>query len=127
MNNDLFDIKINTSDNPWFQNYETITFSRNKLQPLVDKIITNCTDKDYNSAHQYDNIIRSVLSQVSDEIGSRRPLLKALMFLIAEQMPKGLLSWSNPYVASHRSLKSIFAWSTPGFAEARRYNEIYGG
>ena len=127
MSNDLFDIKLNVSDNPWFQEYETITFSRQKLQPLVDKIIKDCTDKDYSASYQYDSLIRSTLNQVSDEIGSRRPLLKALMFVIAEQMPKGLLSWSNPYVASHRSLESIYAWSSPGFAEARRYNEIYGG
>ena len=69
-----------------FPPHETITFSRKKLQPLVDKIIADCTDKDYSSSYQYDGIIRSALSQVPDEIGSRRPLLKALMFLIAEQM-----------------------------------------
>lgn len=127
MNNDLFDIKLNVSDNPWFQEYETITFSRQKLQPLVDKIIEDCTDKDYSASYHYDSLVRSALKNVSDEIGSRRPLLKALMFVIAEQMPKGSLSWHNPYVASRRSLESIFAWSTPGFAEARLYNEIYGG
>lgn len=128
MKNDLFDVKLNVSNNPWFQEYETITFSRQKLQPLVDQIIKDCSNKEsYDASYQYDHLVRSVLKNVSDEIGSTRPLLKALMFVIAEQMPKGLLSWHNPYVASHRSLESIYAWSSPGFAEARRYNEIYGG
>jgi len=128
MKNDLFDIKINNSSNPWFDDYTTITFSRQKLQPLVDKIIKDCSDRDcYESAHQYDSLVRLALRNVSEEIGSNRPLLRALMFVIAEQMPKGLLSWHNPYVAAHRSLTSIYAWSSPGFAEARRYNEIYGG
>lgn len=128
MKNDLFDVKINNSSNPWFDNYETITFSRKKLQPLVDKIIKDCSNKDsYESAHQYDSLIRLALRNVSEEIGSTRPLVRALMFVIAEQTPKGLLSWHNPYVASYRSLESIYAWSSPGFAEARRYSEIYGG
>ena len=128
MKNDLFDVKLNVSNNPWFQEYETITFSRQKLQPLVDQIIKDCSDKEsYDASYQYDHLVRSALKNVSDELGSTRPLLKALMFVIAEQMPKGLLSWLNPYVASHRSLESIYAWSSPGFAEARRYNEIYGG
>ena len=128
MKNDLFDVKINISNNPWFQEYETITFSRKKLQPLVDQIIKDCSDREsYDAAYQYDHLVRSALKNVSDALGSTRPLLRALMFVISEQMPKVLLSWHNPYVASHRSLASIYAWSSPGFAEDRRYNEIYGG
>lgn len=104
-------------------------FSKSKLQPVVNEIISNCSDKDhYTSAHQYDQGIRDALKTVPGDIGSRRPLYYALRMLIAEQTPKSEteLPWSNPYVAASRSLSSFIAYSTPGFVEAKRYSELYG-
>jgi len=129
MNNDIISIQINVSDNPWISRYETINFSRSKIQDIVDKIILNCSDKeDYTSAYQYDSHIRDAMSSIPNDLGSRRPLYYALIKLIIEQTPETEveLSWSNPYVAAERSLRSFIAYSTPGFIEAKRYNELYG-
>ena len=129
MSNNTIIIAINISDNPWISRYETMEFSKSKLQPVVNEIISNCSDKDhYTSAHQYDQGIRDALKSVPDDIGSRRPLYYALRMLIAEQAPKSEteLPWSNPYVAASRSLSSFIAYSTPGFVEAKRYSELYG-
>ncbi len=129
MSNNTIIIAINISDNPWISRYETMEFSKSKLQPVVNEIISSCSDKDhYTSAHQYDQGIRDVLKTVPGDIGSRRPLYYALRMLIAEQTPKSEteLPWSNPYVAASRSLSSFIAYSTPGFVEAKRYSELYG-
>ena len=129
MSNNSIIIAINISDNPWISRYETMEFSKSKLQPVVNEIISSCSDKDhYTSAHQYDQGIRDVLKTVPGDIGSKRPLYYALRMLIAEQTPKSEteLPWSNPYVAASRSLSSFIAYSTPGFVEAKRYSELYG-
>ena len=129
MNNNTIIIAINISDNPWISKYETMEFSKSKLQPVVNEIISSCSDKDhYTSAHQYDQGIRDAMSSVPGDLGSRRPLYYALLKLIIEQTPKSEteLPWSNPYVAAERSLRSFIAYSTPGFIEAKRYNELYG-
>ena len=129
MSNNTIIIAINISDNPWISRYETMEFSKSKLQPVVNEIISSCSDKDhYTSAHQYDQGIRDVLKTVPGDIGSKRPLYYALRMLIAEQTPKSEteLPWSNPYVAASRSLSSFIAYSTPGFVEAKRYSELYG-
>ena len=129
MSNNTIIIAINISDNPWISRYETMEFSKSKLQPVVNEIISICSDKDhYTSAHQYDQGIRDALKTVPGDIGSKRPLYYALRMLIAEQTPKSEteLPWSNPYVAASRSLSSFIAYSTPGFVEAKRYSELYG-
>ena len=91
MSNNTIIIAINISDNPWISRYETMEFSKSKLQPVVNEIISSCSDKDhYTSAHQYDQGIRDALKTVPDDIGSRRPLYYALRMLIAEQTPKNL-------------------------------------
>ena len=129
MSNNTIIIAINISDNPWISRYETMEFSKSKLQPVVNEIISSCSGKDhYTSAHQYDQGIRNALKTVPSDIGSRRPLYYALRMLIAEQTPKSEteLPWSNPYVAAERTLKSFIAYSTPGFIEAKRYSELYG-
>ena len=123
---DTITVRFNTSDNPWIAKYEEVTFSRKKLQHIVDEIIESCSDKNYSSAHSYNKHIADAIHIQKLEVGSRRPLMLALKSMISEQSPKDGLTWNNAYVASIRSLDHLIAYSTPGFIEARAYNEIYG-
>ena len=45
MNNDLFTIKFDNNPSPWFSDYVEITFSKSKLQPIVDELVKECSDK----------------------------------------------------------------------------------
>lgn len=126
MNNDLFTIKFDTDPSPWFNKYVNITFSRSKLQSIVDELVKECSNKDYDSSYRYDPIVSRVLKKNwDDKCGSMRPFLKAIHKMIIEQYPENA-NWHNGHVAAARSINSKMAWMTPGFAEARRYNDIYG-
>lgn len=128
MKSDILTIKFDTNPSPWFQNWIEINFSRSKIQPIVDELVIACSNKNYTSSYQYNSIVDSVVDKhYNEELGSMRPLLKAVSVLIFEQYPpQEELSWSNGHVAALRSLKDKMAWMTPGFAEAVRYNQIYG-
>ena len=128
MKNDTLTIKFDTDPSPWFQKWVEINFSRKKLQPIVDELVAECSNRNYTSSYQYNQHIDKVISKhYNKDLGSMRPLLKAIKAIILEQYPsKEKLSWSNGHVAASRSLESKMAWMTPGFPEARRYNEIYG-
>jgi hypothetical protein len=128
MEKDILTIKFDTNPSPWFQKIVEINFSRKKLQPIVDELVAECSNKDYSSSYQYNHHVDRVIEKhYNKELGSMRPLLKAVREIISEQYPpKEKLSWSNGHVAALRSLENKMAWMTPGFAEARRYNEIYG-
>ena len=123
---DTMTIRFNTSNSPWITKYEEVTFSRNKLQHIVDEIVQSCNNKNYSAAHSYNKHITDVIYKEKANIGSRRPLMLALKNMLSEQSPEGVLPWSNPYVAAIRSLDQLIAYATPGFIEARAYNEIYG-
>ena len=123
---DTITVRFNTSDNPWITKYEEITFSRKKLQHIVDEIVENCSDKNYSASHSYNKHITDAIYREKSNIGSRRPLMLALKSMLSEQSPEGVLPWNNPYVAATRSLDQLIAYATPGFIEARAYNEIYG-
>ena len=127
MTNDLFIVKFDTNPSPWFSNYIEISFSKKKLQPVVDELVKECSNKNFDASYHYDSIVNKVIKDnwVKD-CGSIRPYLKALLKVLVDQKPKDA-AWSNGYVAAARSIESRIAWSTPGFAEARRYNDIYGG
>lgn len=127
MMKDTITVRLNTSNNPWIAKYEETTFSRKKLQHIIDKIIESCSDKNYSAAHSYNKHITDAIHIQKVEVGSRRSLMLALKHMISEQSPKGVLPWNNAYVASIRSLNHLIAYLTPGFIEARAYNEIYGG
>jgi hypothetical protein len=129
MKPDLFTIKFDTDPSPWFNKYVEISFSRSKLQHIVDSLIKECSNKDFDSSYQYDGIVGNVIKENWDnECGSVRPLLQALLKMIYEQTPENAhKDWNNGHVAAARSIRGKIAWSTPGFAEARRYNDIYGG
>lgn len=123
---DVIKVRFNVSDNPWIAKYEEITFSKKKLQHIVDEIIENCSDKNYSSAHSYNKHIADAINIQKVNVNSRRPLMLALKSMISEQKPKGTLPWNNSYIAAIRSLDELIAYSTPGFIEARAYNQIYG-
>ena len=123
---DAMTVKFNTSDNPWMAKYEEVIFSRKKLQPIIDEIVENCSDKNYDSAYSYNKHITKAIYKENVDIGSRRPLMIALKNMLSEQCPEGVLSWDNPYVAATRSLDQLIAYATPGFIEAQAYNKIYG-
>ena len=127
MKNDLFIIKMDTNPSPWFNNYVEISFSKSKLQPIVDELVKECSNKDYQSSYSYDPIVERVIKKNwNEDCGSMRPFLKALYTLITDQYPEKT-DWHNGHVAAARSINNKMAWMTPGFAEARKYNEIYGG
>ena len=128
MKNDILTIKFDTDPSPWFQKFVEINFSRKKLQPVVDELISECSNREYTSSHQYNSHVDKVINKhYNKELGSMRPFLSAVKKMISEQYPpKEKLSWSNGHVAACRSLENKMAWMTPRFVEARRYNEIYG-
>ena len=127
MSKDLFTIKFDTNPSPWFNNYVEISFSRSKLQSIVDELVKECSNRDFNASYSYDQIVGKVIKKNWDKTcGNIRPLLKALRKMILEQQPENA-NWNDGHVAAARSIYGQIAWSTPGFAEARRYNEIYGG
>ena len=123
---DTMTVRFNTSDNPWIAKYEEITFSKKKLQHIVNEIVESCSDKNYDSAHSYNKHVTESIYKDKVDIGSRRPLMSALKAMLREQCPDGVLPWNNPYKAAIRSLDQLIAYATPGFVEARAYNEIYG-
>ena len=123
---DTMTVRFNTSDNPWIAKYEDVTFSRKKLQHIVDDIVKSCSDKKYSASHSYNKHITEAIYKEKTNIGSRRPLMLALKNMLNEQKPAGVLSWDNSYKSAIRSLDELIAYSTPGFIEARAYNEIYG-
>ena len=123
---DLFTIKFDTNPSPWFNTYVEISFNKKKLQPIVDELVKECSDKDYQSSYSYDSIVNKVLKDKwSEDLGSMRPFLKALYKMITDQYPKDA-DWHDGHVAAARSINSKMAWMTPGFVEARRYNDMYG-
>ena len=127
MDNDLLTIKFDTNPSPWFSDYVEISFSKSKLQPIVDELVKECSDKDYQSSYSYDPIVERVINKSWDEdCGSMRPFLKALYKLITDQYPEKT-DWHNGHVAAARSINSKMAWMTPGFVEARRYHDMFGG
>ena len=128
MTNDLFTVKFDTNPSPWFSNYVEISFSKKKLQPVVDELVKECSNKSFNASYHYDPIVNKVIkSNWKEECGSKRPYLKALLVMIISQYPPHPRSWSNGHVAVARSLETMIAWATPGFADARKYNEVYCG
>ena len=40
---DLFTIKIDTNPSPWLHDYVEIEFSKSKLQPIVDELVSECS------------------------------------------------------------------------------------
>ena len=127
MSKDLFTIKFDIEPSPWFNNYIEISFSKKKLQPTVDLLVKECSNKNFDASYHYDSIVNKVIKDSwNEDCGSIRPYLKALLKVIIDQKPKGA-GWSNGHVAAARSIESKVAWMTPGFVEARRYNDIYGG
>ena len=127
MSKDLFTIKFDIEPSPWFNNYIEISFSKKKLQPTVDLLVKECSNKNFDASYHYDSIVNKVIKDSwNEDCGSIRPYLKALLKVIIDQKPKGA-GWSNGHVAAARSIESKVAWMTPGFVEARMYNDIYGG
>jgi len=126
MENDLLTIKFDTNPSPWFNTYVEISFSKSKLQPIVDELVKECSNKDYQSSYSYDPIVNNIIKKSwNEECGSIRPFLKALHKMIADQCPDNA-DWHNGHVASARAINSKLAWLSPGFVEARRYNDLYG-
>ena len=128
MKNDLFTIKFDTNPSPWFSSIIEINFSRLKIQPIVDDLVKECSDKTYSSSYQYDKHLEKIIDLHWDKsLGSIRPFLQAIKTLLCEQYPaSNERNWHNGYVAALRTIESKMAWLTPGFAEAKRYNELYG-
>tara|TARA_B100000212_G_C27293527_1_gene498364 strand:+ start:614 stop:997 length:384 start_codon:yes stop_codon:yes gene_type:complete len=127
MEKDLFTVKFDTNPSPWFNTYVEIAFSKKKLQPVVDELVKECSNKDFQSSHSYNSIVDRVIKKSwNEDCGSMRPYLKAIHSLCTSQCPEGA-DWHNGYVAAARSLSNKMAWMTPGFVEAKRYNDIYGG
>lgn len=126
MENDTITIKFDTNPSPWFNDYVELTFSKSKLQPIVDELVKECSDKDYQSSYNYNHIVDRVINKNwKEDCGSIRPFLKVIYKIIMNQCPKEA-DWHNGHVAAARSINSKMAWMTPGFVEARRYNDIYG-
>ena len=126
MKNDTFTIKFDTNPSPWFNTYVEISFSKTKLQPIVDELVKECSGKDYDSSHSYNSIVDRVINKNwNKDCGSIRPFLKAIHRMITDQSPKNA-NWHNGHVAAARSIDTKMAWMTPGFVEARRYSDMYG-
>ena len=126
MENDTITIKFDTNPSPWFNNYVELSFSKSKLQPIVDQLVKECSNKDFKSSYSYDSIVSNVIKRNwNEDCGSMRPYLKVIHHMITTQCPEGA-DWHDGHIAAARSIDSKMAWMTPGFVEARRYNDIYG-
>ena len=127
MKKDLFTINFDTNPSPWFTSYVEISFSRKKLQPVIDNLVEECSNKDFSASYNYDGIVNKVLEKHWDNsCGSIRPYLKALHKMLLDQKPENA-NWHDGNVAAARSINSKMAWMTPGFIEAKKYNDMYGG
>ena len=125
--NDLFTIEFDSNPSPWFNTYIEISFSKIKLQPIIDNLVSECSNRNFKASYSYDPIVNKIIKESWDEnCGSIRPYLKALHTMLLEQKQKDA-GWADGYVAAARSINSRIAWSTPGFVEARIYNDVYGG
>ena len=128
MCDDIITVELDIEPSPWRNKYVEVSFSIKKLQPMVDEILTGCYGRDYTASYHYDKHINDVLKKHwNKDLGSMKPLLKALCKIIHQQKPSDKkLDWRNEYVAAARSITSMLAYMTPGFIEAKRYNEMYG-
>jgi len=117
-------VKYNVSDNPWIQRYETITFNREKLLPIVESLINSCENKDYKNSYQYDKHVNIILDNI--EVANKRPVYMAIIKLLDEKIiAQSKYNWHDGATAVKRCLECKIAYSTPGFIEAKRYNELF--
>ncbi len=127
MKNNLFIITYDVNPSPWFNSYIEISFSKTKLQPVIDKLVFACSGKDFKTSYDYNSIVNKViLEDWNEKCGSIRPYLKALHKMLIEQKTQNA-SWPDAHVAAARSINNRIAWSTPGFIDSRIYNNMYGG
>ena len=127
MKKDLFTISYDTNPSPWFNTYIEISFSVSKLQPVINKLVNECSNRNFKSSCNYDLIVNKIVEESwNEKCGSIRPYLKALHKMLLEQKAKDA-GWADGHVAAARSINNRIAWSTPGFIEARIYNDVYGG
>ena len=126
-NSDTLTIKFDTNPSPWRTTFVELTFNKNKIQTIVDKILCSCKNKTYSASYMYDYDIDLVLKNHHNKsMGSIRPLLQAIHTMIVEQQPENTKGdWHNEYTAAARSLYTMISYSTPGFVEAQAYNSIY--
>ena len=128
MSSNEITIKFNTSDNPWLASYETITFSKEKLMPIVKAISSACEGKThYENSYQYDRDINNAIKSCNITVVNRRPLYMAISKILTQEIAKrDMKNWHDSCIAAKRTLERKIAYMTPGFIEAKRYNEIYG-
>ena len=127
MHKDLFTIKFDSNPSPWFNNYVELSFSKLKLQPVVNELVKECSEKDSRSSCSYDSIVNSIVKKSwNEDCGSMRPYLKALHHMIIDQKSKDN-RLSSGHNAAAKSIYNKIAWMTPGFVKAKLYNDTYGG
>jgi hypothetical protein len=128
MSSNEITIKFNTSDNPWIESYETITFSKEKLMPIVKAISSACEGKThYENSYQYDRDVDNAIKSCNITVVNRRPLYMAISKILTQEISKrDMKNWHDSCIAAKRTLECKIAYMTPGFIEAKRYNEMYG-
>tara|TARA_Y100000310_G_C20455136_1_gene702685 strand:- start:448 stop:837 length:390 start_codon:yes stop_codon:yes gene_type:complete len=128
MNKDILTIEFDIEPSPFRSKLIKISFSKLKLQPIIDELVDACSGRDYKASYHYDKHVNQVINKFWDKAsGSLRPLMKAIYIMIKQQQPSDAgKDWHNGYVAAARVINSQIAYMTPGFIEAKRYNEAYG-
>lgn len=122
-----FTVKTIVNNNPWLPEYTEVLFSREKIKPIVDEMIRECSNKDYDASYNYDKHVNHVISNHwSKDVGCIRPFYQALLYILRDTPVKDSRSWHDGNTAARRVIECKIAYSTPGFIEAKRYNEIYG-
>lgn len=124
---DILTIKFDINPSHFRNEYVDISFSMTKIKSIVDELVEECSGRTYKASYAYDRHVNKVLKKHwSRELGSQRPLLKALLTVINQEKPEGVeKDWHNGYIAAARSISSKMAYMTPGFIEAKRYSEMY--
>ena len=94
---DLFTVRFDANPSPWFSTFVEISFSKSKLQFVVDEIVSECSDREYyKNSYNYDKHVNKVIEKHWDKkCGNIRPYLKALLTMITSQMPPPPRSWQN--------------------------------
>ena len=125
--NKTFIVKARVNTNPWIPKYTDVVFSREKIKLIVDEMIKECSDKNYNASYNYDKHVNQVISKHwNKDSGCIRPFYQALLYILKDTPVEDSNNWHDGNIAARRVVECKIAYSTPGFVEARRYNEIYG-
>lgn len=119
-------VTLNISQNPWSPNNKEFTFDNQLFEKLVNDLITECSNRNYDSVYAYDKHVEKFIDSLeysnivyADDILNQNKKYytnKIIEKLLASKM--NLNDWYDGAYAAYRSLQNINLYANPFFREA---------